>query len=43
MTCEEYKEVVQTTRNWVRKAKIQRELNLARDIEGNMKKKLLIH
>ncbi|KFQ20880.1 hypothetical protein N332_01897, partial [Mesitornis unicolor] len=34
---EDYKEVVQTVRDQVRKAKAQMKLNLARDIKGNKK------
>ncbi|KFV15062.1 hypothetical protein N340_07525, partial [Tauraco erythrolophus] len=34
---EEYKKIVQATRDQVRKAKALRELNLARDIKGNKK------
>ncbi|PKU46367.1 hypothetical protein llap_3345 [Limosa lapponica baueri] len=34
---EEYREIVQTARDQVRKAKAQRELNLARDIKDNKK------
>ena len=38
VTWEGYREVVQTPRDQVRKAKTQTELNLARDTKGNKKK-----
>lgn len=38
ITREDYKEVVQTARDQVRKGKTQRELYLFRDVKGNKKK-----
>lgn len=37
IACEEYREVVQTARDWVRKVKDSIELNLPRDAKGKKK------
>lgn len=37
VTCVEYRDGVQTCREWIRKTKVQMELNLERDVKSNKK------